>query len=138
MDSRLRYFLALGAATVAVGCGGDDDETNADRYDGEQKEVASLVDEFAEAGRDGDGERVCTEIFADTLAKNVEQQAKQSCATEVEENLPEGEYELTADSIEVKGGAATAAVTDQADNKSVLHLTKNGDEWRVVRVTPAA
>jgi hypothetical protein len=126
---------ALLAAAFVIGCGGDDDETNADRYDGEEAEVAGLVDDFAEAGRDGDGQRICDQIFADALAANVEKESKQSCATEVEENIPEGDYELEVDSVDVNGDEATAAVTDQDDNKSVLHVVKIDSDWRVLRVT---
>jgi ketosteroid isomerase-like protein len=128
----------LGAALIA-GCGGGDDEdnSNASRYEGDEADVAAVVDDFSEAGRDGDGDRICTKIFDQALAKNIEREAKQSCPSEVEDNLPEGEYELTVSSVQVKGNAATAAVKDQADNKSVLYMTKKGDEWRVFRVTPA-
>jgi hypothetical protein len=128
---------ALLGVTLAVGCGGDDEKSNADRYDGDDADVAAVVDDFAEAGHDGDGARICSEIFATALAENVERAAKQSCQSEVQENLPEGEYELTADNIEVKGKTATAAVTDQDDNESVLHLVKSGDKWQILRVTPS-
>jgi len=134
---RTACLAVLLGAVLGAGCGGDDEETNADRFQGEEGDVAALVDDFAEAGRDADGDRVCTEIFASSLAKNIEREAKQSCASEVNDNLPEGDYELTANSIEVKNNAATAVVTDQDDNKSVLYLTKSGDGWRVFRVTPS-
>ena len=89
---RLTSLLALSATVVAIGCGGDDDDVNnnADNYDGTDAEVASLVDDFANAGRDGDGDKVCDEIFTEELAGNVEEEAGQSCASEVEDNLPGG------------------------------------------------
>lgn len=137
---RVAYLGAVLAATVAVGCGGgdDDDESNADRYEGAEAEVAAVVDEFSEAGREGDGARICGEIFARALARNIEQEAGQSCETEVTENLPEDEYELTVDSLNVKDQAATAAVTDQDDNSSVLHMVKTESGWEVLRVTPSS
>jgi hypothetical protein len=134
---RTACLAALIGVALAAGCGGgDDEESNADRFEGDEAEVAAVIDDFSEAGRDGDGDRVCSEIFDTALAKNVEREAKQSCATEVNENLPEGDYDLTANSIEVKGNAATAVVSDQDENKSVLYFTKKGDDWRVFRVTP--
>jgi hypothetical protein len=136
---RIAYFGAVVGASLAVGCGGDDDggSNNADRYEGDERDVAALVDDFAEAGRDGDGGRVCDEIFAVALTRNVEREAGQSCETEVEENLPEGDYELEVDAVDVKGTTATANVTDQDDNRSVLHIVKSGAEWRILRVTAA-
>ena len=128
--------LAAVVATLAAGCGGDDEKTNADRFEGDEADVAAIVDDFAEAGREGDGDRVCGEIFSEELANFVQRAAKQDCAAEVEENLPEDEYELTVDSVKVKGTAATVSVTDQDDNRSVLHMQKDGDDWRVIRLTP--
>lgn len=135
----IAYFGAILGASLAIGCGGGDDDgsENADRYEGDEREVAALVDDFADAGRDGDGARVCDEIFAVALTRNVEREAKQSCEAEVEENLPEGEYELEVDAIDVNGQTATANVTDEEDNRSVLHMVKSGDAWRILRVAPA-
>lgn len=133
---RLGYLGALLGVAFAIGCGGDDDETNADRYEGVEAEVAGLVDDFAEAGRDGDGAKICEQIFAEALAANVEKEANQSCATEVEENLPKDEYELEVDSVDVNDDTATVTVTDQDDNKSVLHVVKVESDWRILRVTP--
>jgi hypothetical protein len=134
--TRFTSLLAVSAAFVAIGCGGDDDvNNNADNYDGTDAEVASLVDDFANAARDGDGEQVCEEIFTEELAKNIEKASGQSCASEVGDNLPEDEYEVTIDSLEVDDDTATVGVTDQADNESVLHIQRLDGDWRVARVT---
>jgi len=130
-------FASILAAAAAVGCGGGDDdpEKNADRYEGDEAEVAALIDDFAEAGRAGDGERVCGEVFTEALATNVARESGQTCPEEVQQNLPEGEYELTVDSIEVKGASATVHVTDESDNESLLTLVRASGQWRVLRVT---
>ena len=129
---------ALSAVALLVACGDDDDaNNNADNYDGTDAEVAQLVDEFANAGRDGDGTKICEEFFTTELADNVEQQAGQSCASELEENLPEDDYELEIDTLEVDGDTATVGVTDQDDNQSVLHIEQVDSAWRIARVTPS-
>ena len=129
-------MAALAAAAIAVGCGDDDEvNNNADNYDGTEAEIAGLVDDFANAGRDGDGTKICDEIFTTELSKNIEREAGQSCATEVEDNLPEDEYELEVNTLEVSGNTATVGVTDQDDNSSVLHIEKDGATWRIARVT---
>ena len=135
---RLAYLVAVSAAAVAIGCGGDDENVNnnADDYEGTDAEVAGLVDDFANAARDGDGTRVCEEIFSPELADNVEQEAGQSCPTEVQANLEEGEYELEIDSLEVEGDAATVGVTDQEDRSNVLHIRRIDAAWQIVSVTP--
>jgi hypothetical protein len=132
------YVAVLCAAAVAAGCGGDDDvNNNADDYDGTDAEVAGLVDDFANAGRDGEGTEICEDISSTELAGNIERESGQSCPSEVEDNLPEDDYELEIDSLAVDGDKATVAVTDQDDNASVLHIEKIDDVWRIARVTPA-
>jgi len=132
------YVAALCALAIAAGCGGDDDvNSNADDYDGTEADVATVVDDFANAGRDGDGTRICEDIFAKELADNIEREAGQTCPSEVEDNLPEGDYELTIDALQLDGDTATVQVTDQDDNSSVLHVEKVDDAWRIARVTPA-
>jgi hypothetical protein len=135
---RIALVAALSAAALAAGCGddGDDVNNNADDYSDQDAEVAQVVDDFANAGRDGDGEKICSEIFSEELTQNVEKAAGQSCPTEVQDNLPADEYELEVNTLEVKGSTATVGVTDQDDNKSVLHIEKDGASWRITRVTP--
>jgi hypothetical protein len=135
---RMAYIGAVLCSSVAIGCGGGDDgSSNADDYEGDERDVVTVVDDFANAGHDGDGEKVCDEIFAAALAKNVEKESdKEDCAAEVEENLKKDEYELDVSGVSVKGETATVDVTDQDDIESVLHLVKSGDDWRILRVTP--
>ena len=142
---RIAYVAAL--LLVAVGLlfatgvigGGDDDDVNnnADNYSGTEAEVAALVDDFANAGRDGDGTQVCEEIFAPELTENIEDEAGQSCPSEVQDNLPEDEYELEIDSLDLEDDTATVAVTDQDDNSSVLHIERADAGWHIARVTSA-
>jgi len=136
---RLACVVVLSAGALAAGCGGDDDDVNnnADNYEGTEAEVATLVDDFASAGRNGDGTQVCEEIFAPELTENIEDEAGQSCASEVQDNLPEEDYELEIDSLDVEDDTATVAVTDQDDNSSVLHVERTDSGWRIARVAPA-
>ena len=137
--NRLAYVVALSAAALAIGCGddGDDVNNNAENYDGTEAEVASVVDDFASAGRDGDGTKVCEEIFAPDLADNVEKEAGQSCASEVEGNLAKDEYELEIDSLEIDGDEATVGVTDQEDDSEVFRIERVDADWRITAINPA-
>jgi hypothetical protein len=140
---RIAYAVAAVAVVVIVlvllmGGGDDDVNNNADRYEGTEAEVAAVIDEFANAGRDGDGTKICEDIFTADLAGNIEREAGQSCPSEVQENLPEDDYELEVDTIEVDDDIATVGVTDQDDNSSVLHITRVDAAWRIARVTPGS
>lgn len=136
VSMRVAYFgAAIAAAAIAAGCGGGDD--NGSDQGGAEKAVTAQVAAFANAGREGNGDLICTQVFAPALAENVRRAAKQSCAAEVEDNLPSGKYELKVDSVEVKGDNADVQVTDQAGHTSVMHFIKIEKEWRVIRITKA-
>jgi hypothetical protein len=137
---RIASLAALCAAVLVVGCGGDDGDggsNNADDYSGTEADVASVVDDLANAGRDGDGAKICEEILTTELVETVEQESDQSCASEFASELEEGEYELEIDSLEVDGDTATVGVTDQKDRRSVLHIERVDDDWRIASVPPA-
>ena len=136
---RVAYFVAVSAAAVACGCGGDDESVNnnADNYEGTEAEVASVVDDYGNAGRDGDGATICEEIFSDDLRSEIEKASEQSCPSEVEDNLPEGEFEVEIDSLDVGEDTATVAFTDQDDNRSVFQIERGDAGWRVTGITPA-
>ena len=137
---RIAYAAALSATAVAIGCGGDDGDdvnNNADNYDGTEAEVASLVDDYGAAGRDGDGTKICDEIFSEDLTSNIEDEAGQSCPSEVQDNLPEGDFAVEIDSLDVTDDKATVAITDQDDNKSVLQVERIDAGWRVTGIVPA-
>ena len=137
-------FLGLLGVAVAVVVivvllvgDGDDVNNNAENYDGTDAEVAGLVDDFANAGRDGDGTKICEELLTPDLADFIEQEADQSCPSEIQGELEEGEYELEIDSLKVDGDTATVAVTDQKDRRSVFHMERDDAGWRIARIPPA-
>jgi hypothetical protein len=131
------FAAALSTVALMGACGddGDDVNNNADNYDGTDAEVASLVDDFANAGRDGDGAKICDDYITADLAANVEKQAGQSCQSEFQDELEEGEYELEIDSLEVDGDAATVGVTDQKDRSTVMNAQRADGDWRIASFT---
>ncbi|HYH60054.1 MAG TPA: hypothetical protein VD790_12660 [Thermoleophilaceae bacterium] len=136
--NRIAYTLALAAMALVIGCGGDDDSdsNNADRYEGTEAEVAAVVDDFVQAGRDGDIAKICEEIFAEQLKSNIERASQQSCQSEVEGNIPEDDFELEINSLQLDGeNAATVNVTDHEDVDSTLHIERVEGTWRIAAVT---
>jgi hypothetical protein len=132
------FFAAvLSTAALFAACGddGDDVNNNADNYDGADAEVASLVDDFANAGRDGDGTAICEEFLTPDLVATIEDQAGQGCPSEFQEELEEDEYELEIDSLEVEEDAATVGVTDQEDRSTVINAERADGEWRIASFT---
>ena len=134
---RKTMATALGAGAIAVGgCGGGDDEPNAERFEGQEGEVARVVDQLGDAARAGDVKSICEDLITRNLQISIRTAAGTSCAQEFEENIVSENTRFTIDDITVQEGgrAATASVTDQEDRKSDLVLQREGDGWRIARI----
>ena len=126
------------AAAVAVtltlaGCGGDDaaEGKNAKNFSGDQKEVAQVIDDLAAASREGDVERICTEIFTPALAETIGKSTGTSCSALVEKQLVRKDEEIVIRKLAVQTPNAEAEVREQDGKVSRLTLFKEDGVWRI-------
>ena len=124
-------LVALGVA----GCGGDDKAS--DRFEGEEAEVAAVVDRLGESAREGDVKTICEELVTLDLQRSVREAAGTSCGQEFEENVVADDAKFDVESIEVKDDEATAVVVDQDKRKSTLFFGVEEGEWRIARIGEA-
>lgn len=132
-----RILAGTAAALVAAGCGGGDDEpegANASRFEGERAKVAQVVDDLQSAARDGDGDRICEELFTENLRISVQRASRRSCAEEVASNLETDEATFQVDGIELRRNSAVARVVDERDRRSSLVFLREGGDWRIARI----
>ena len=123
------------ATGMAAACGSDEDSTNASKYEGEKAKVAAVVDELGEASRNGDGARVCRELFTRNLAISVKRAARRPCADEVTTKVFDEDADFEVQDLSVIDNRATARVEDQKKRKSVLYLAKERGRWRIARIS---
>jgi hypothetical protein len=128
--------IVVVAVVLLIGGGDDDVNNNAERYDGTEAEVATVVDDLGSAGRDGDFSAICDDILAPEFADFIGSEGGQDCSSELAENIPEGDYELEIETLDVQDDTATAGVADQGGNETVLHLERTEGDWLIVRFTP--
>ena len=131
----MRVAVGLAAACVAAmsACGGEDG-ANAKRYEGDQKEVAAAIDDLQSAAREGDGEKICDDLFGKKLRADIAQQTGESCEARVKEQFAAKETTLTVKQVRMRGEkSAVVNVTDQEGSTSVLYL-EDDDGWRLVRI----
>lgn len=143
MPAVMKTFAAFVALAAVAGCaggtagggqggggqGGADDE-NAVRF---------VLSDLQAASRDGDGDRICNQLFTSKLADSVTSASKRgSCAKEVKENLFSPEVRIVVEDVMVADPAnATAIVKERNGATSKVFLVKQGGEWRVRSVEPA-
>ena len=131
-----RPLLALPlvvAALAATGCAAAN--TSANDFEGEQKNVADVVDTLGSAAGTGDGDKICTEVLAKSLADKMAAGGS-SCAQQLDDALKDADdNDLSVESVTVDGSTATAKVKgrDGANKDAIrtLEFEKSGQDWRI-------
>jgi hypothetical protein len=125
-------LLALTVVAPLGGCFGGDDGSDSDA-------VNQVLTDLQSASRDGDGSRICDEIFTPKLAASVSRNAKSgNCAKEVKAKLFSPEAEIDVEKIDLPDdSSATATVKEANGNVSKVYLVKQDGQWRIRGVTPA-
>jgi hypothetical protein len=116
--------MALLAATaLALGACGQRNEDTADDFQGEQRLVAQAVEDLQSAGRKGDEEKICNELLAPALARQVARGAG-TCANALEDRISDVDvFGLEVQRVRVTGDRATAVVqTDGGDPDQTYNL----------------
>ena len=131
--------LLVVAALVAVGLAGRNALSDDQGGGSDQDAVEQVLSDLQSASREGDGERICNQIFTPKLATLVTNSSESgSCATEVRENLFSQEAKFEVQNVDVPDESnATAIVKEVNGNTSTVFMVKQSGRWRIRSVTPA-
>ena len=127
--------VAVVAAALLVGRGlGGDDSSSSD-----QDAVRQVMTNLQTASREGDGQRICNQIFTPKLSNSVTRSsASGSCATEVKSKLFSPQTQIEVETVAVTDESnATVTVKEANGNTSTVFLVKQSGLWRIRSVTPA-
>ena len=127
--------VAVVAAALLVGRGlGGDDSSSSD-----QDAVRQVMTNLQTASREGDGQRICNQIFTPKLSNSVTRSsASGSCATEVKSKLFSPQTQIEVETVAVTDESnATVIVKEANGNTSTVFLVKQSGLWRIRSVTPA-
>jgi len=118
-----------GCSSGSDGGGGNDPEAA----------VRGVMTNLQAASRQGDGAKICNEIFTPKLADSVTSSAKKgSCAKEVKAKVFSPEAQIIVEDVNVSDDANAMAKIKEANGKtSTVYLVKQGGQWRVRSVKPA-
>jgi hypothetical protein len=126
--------VAVAVAVVIVTRGAGDDAGSTDAV-----AVRQVLTDLETASREGDGERICNQIFTPKLANLVTSSSTSgSCATEVKSKLFAPDAQIEIQSVNVTDESnATAIVKEANGNTSTVFLVRQSGVWRIRSVTPA-
>jgi hypothetical protein len=128
-------LIAVVVAVVLVGRGSGSNDSAAS----DQDAVRQVMTDLQTASRDGDGERICNQIFTPKLSNAITRSsASGSCAAEVKANLFSPKTTIDIENVEVPDESnATVTVKEANGNTSTVFLVKQSGRWRIRSVTPA-
>jgi hypothetical protein len=124
-------WLALIAIVVVLAVTGSFDDSNAQRFSGERKQVARVVDDVESGLSDNDGLRVCNRLFTERWAALVSRGAGKSCVAFVD-SVESGRRQAHLDvkSLTISGDAAIARI-DEGSSHETWRFVRVGGRWRV-------
>jgi hypothetical protein len=133
MTRRATALTLLLAALAAAGCGGGG--ASAGDFEGDERQVVETIDRLAAAGRERDAARVCSEVLAATVVRELGGEG--GCNRAVDEAFDRADtFQLAVRSVRVDGDAARARVDAgrDEDRQELVELVREGDGWRVSRL----
>jgi hypothetical protein len=139
--ANLTGLAALAISALALtGCGGADKPSGdtATKAD-DSAAVKQVISDLQAASRDGDGRRICTQIFTPKLADSVTKSSPGgSCAKEVKRKLFARNAEIAVQNVDVPNATnATATIKEANGNTSTIFLVKRSARWRIRSVEAA-
>jgi hypothetical protein len=104
-----------------------------------EDQVRQVLTDLQTASRDGDGDRICNELFTPKLAALVSASSDAgSCTAEVKNQLFSPDVQIEVQSVDVSDASNASATVEEANgNVSKVFLVKQDGQWRIRSVTPA-
>jgi hypothetical protein len=128
---RPQITLPLVLAALVAGCAGG--ASSASDFEGEQKQVADVVEKLQSAGEAGDARVICEEVLAKALRDQI-QAAGSNCEQELDKAIKDADdFELDVESVEINGDTATAKVKGRdggEDRVRDFEFVREGQDWR--------
>ena len=125
---RLALPIAVLATLAVAGCGA---QSTGGSFEGEEEQVAQVFEDLAEAGQKGDERRVCRQLLAQDLVRELG-----DCNAKVDEALKATDsFDLTVEDVTVTGTSAKAEVQGRSRGSDrAVTLAKEGDAWKIAEL----
>jgi hypothetical protein len=125
-------WLAITAGIVALAVSGAfDDESNADRFSGVERQVAAAVDEFESAAEDERFDEICEQVFTPRFASLLETGAGKSCQAYYEEEVGgRSQLPIEVETIDVRGSRASVEAEEGGESLT-FNMVDDAGRWRI-------
>jgi hypothetical protein len=129
-----RLSLALPVVLIALASGCTANPSSSSGFEGEEKNVAEVVDKLGTAGQAGDAGELCDSVFSKRLREAIAESGS-TCAQEMDKAIADADdFDLDVEDVTISGTTATAKVSGLIDGKQSVRdigLVREGADWRV-------
>lgn len=132
-----RLAVLLLVLLPLAGCGAQaEQQSSAERFEGEQRAVAQKVEDLQAAGESRDAEEICSEILARSLVSQLEA-AGVACADEMEKAIDDADdYDLDVQDVTISGSTATVRVRRGEDGPTeTMEFARENGQWRATSLS---
>jgi hypothetical protein len=128
-------IVLIVAAALLAGCGAQQSTSDStDKFQGQQRLVATAVEDLQSAATDENEDKICRDILSRALAGRLAS-AGNGCPAAIHTAIRDADtVDLTVSSVRVTGDRATAQVTSktgQKDRRYALQLVRERGAWRI-------
>lgn len=123
--------LVAVAALALAGCGAARTSSSSSKFQGEQGQVAKVVDDLASAGRRKDAAKICSDLLAPSLVAQI-RSAGSDCEQEMKKAIDDADdFDLQVQTVRVTGNRAQARVRQGKDGPlATFAFVKQNGGWR--------
>jgi hypothetical protein len=129
-----RLSLALPVVLIALASGCTANPSSSSGFEGEEKNVAEVVDKLGTAGRAGDAGELCDNVFSKRLREAIAASGS-TCEQEMDKAIADADdFDLDVEEVKITGTTAIAKVSGLVDGKQSardIGLVREGADWRV-------
>lgn len=133
MRGPLLVLAGLAVSLSLAACGQATSSSSTDKFKGEQKAVAQVVEDLQSAGESKDAEKICNDIISRTLVAQVKA-AGSDCAAEMKTSIDDADdFDLQVQRVAVNGNSAQAEVKGKSggrDRTVTFDFVKENGGWR--------
>jgi uncharacterized cupredoxin-like copper-binding protein len=128
---RALLAVPLVLAALASGCAGS--SSSSSDFQGEEKNVADVVEKLQTAGETGDAATICDDLLAKELRDEIAE-AGSTCEQEMDKAIKDADdFELDVQDVTIQGDSATAKVKGRDQGKERVRdfeFVREGSSWR--------
>jgi hypothetical protein len=129
MSRRTPMTAALVLALALAGC--STAGSSSSKFSGAQGDVAKVVSDLAQAGQRKDAQKICTEIIAQSLVRQIGA-AGTTCQAEMKKAIDDADdFDLMVENVTINGNNATARVKrGKTGPTATFKFVRESGGWR--------